>query len=126
MEKISGMVQMGIGVITFVVGILSIYFRIKYLVKEQGKEIEALKIKLETEIENREKDMRELLEAFRDGLKVEVNHITVIMSQQKESLDKLWGRVDNIDRLIGRIDEKLDSHIKNQERICKLNHNSKN
>ena len=140
MEKYYGVVKVAIALITFVGGIYSVYYRLSYIVKRQSEKIDATEQKLvdveqkfidvekkreytiKEERQARERALEKLLITFKEGLKYEISHLNIILTEQKNNIEKIWNRVDEMSDLISRVDEKLDSHIKNQKTICSINH----
>ena len=65
---------------------------------------------------------KDLLSMFKEGLKEERIFRTDMIIKQANQIEKIFEKIEDVLVSIGRLDQRLESHVFNQEKICKLNH----
>ena len=113
---------------------LAIYvYRAK--VKELEREIkEEIKIRKEAindvlnVIKEYEEDRKQadehLVQAFKEGIREERGFRTEVMVKQAEHIEHIFESLQELNSTLVRINQKLISHIENQEKICSINHSN--
>lgn len=115
-------IKLGIAILAIAGGIYSAYYRLKFLVtrledklvqekEDRIKDIQSEKEGRIKDVQSVSDDMTDFLTAFKDNF-----------GEYKSSVSKLQEHVNNMSNVLSRLDEKVDSFIKNQETICRLNH----
>jgi len=129
-------------ILVAIVGLAVYIYRDK--IKTLSKDVEQSEIRLEkminTETQNRKEDTQvllskmneiennhkntvfELQHAFKEGIKEEREFRNDIMVAHSNHIEKIFGKLDDLSISIGKLGQKVESHIENQERICKINH----
>lgn len=117
-----GIIKVGIAFITFIAGILGIYHKLKNSLSNSIKDLESLRVELDKETKKREDEIRSLMEFFKNELREEVERIQQTLNAHKTDFSRLFEKVEGIKESIATLGSGLQSHISNQEKICKLNH----
>lgn len=91
--------------------------------EERKRDIEAILLKIKDMESTFKEAVVDLQNAFKDGIKEERSFRNEILIQHSNNIEKLFSKLDEVSVKIGQIDQKLESHIENQKRICIINHN---
>lgn len=121
-----GIVKMGIAFITFVGSILAIYFQLKNKVEQLGKENRDLAGNVEKEKGDRTLEIDSLKNFFKVELKDEVDRVQQTLQEYRITFSKLFNKVEAIGENVVKSAERLENHVNNQEKICKIRHNETN
>jgi len=98
-------------------------------IKEQEarlKDFDSIFKIVETNEAERKVSQKELLVMFKDGLKEEREFRTDMIIKQANQIDKIFEKIEDVLISISTLNQRLESHIDTQERICQLNHKKDN
>lgn len=114
-----------VGLATILGGVFASYHAVKYQIKRLSDRVD-IEVKLrEQQIAECQADVSSISATINSNLARELAFVNQAMREHREQFERLWQRFDTFNVSISRIDEKLTSHIANQEKICKLNHSNK-
>jgi len=92
---------------------------------ERKKEIADLMLLVNRYEEDRKESYKDFLGMLKEGLREEREFRTDMIIKQSNQIEKIFGKIEDVLVSIGRFDQRLESHVENQEKICKLNHDHK-
>lgn len=93
--------------------------------EDRAKETATIMQIINTYEEERKQAHKDLLIMFKEGLREEREFRTDMIIKQSNQIEKIFEKIEDVLVSIGRLDQRLESHVINQDKICKLNHDQK-
>lgn len=122
----AGLIKDVVALITFVVGISALYFKLNGRVDQIKKDNISLSVSMAEEKRAREKHIDNLLEFFKVELKDDIDRVQQTLKEHRDNFSKLFEKVENIGISVAQLAKGLESHISNQEKICEIQHGKQN
>jgi len=115
-----------------IIASLTIYIyrsKVKDLETKLGEEKEDREAEVKVEKDDRKESIlnvvaliKQIEDDVKEGIKEERNFRTEVMVKQGNQIDEINKRLEDGSVLFGKISQKLDSHMENQQTICRINH----
>jgi len=93
--------------------------------EERDEEIKKIMLIIDNYEETRKEAQKDLLGMFKEGLREEREFRTDMIIKQSNQIEKIFERIEDVLVSIGRLDQRVESHVENQEKICRLQHEKK-
>jgi len=86
------------------------------------KEIADVMQEMNTYENERKLAHKDLLSMFKEGLREEREFRTDMIIKQSNQIEKIFEKIEAVHVSIEKLDTRVEGHIVNQDKICKLNH----
>lgn len=96
--------------------------RIEREEKSRKEDITNVMNAIKTSEDERKKDNAALILTFKEGIKEERSFRSEVMLRHTEHIEDIFKKLEELATLVGKIEQKLDSTIDYQEKICSINH----